>query len=222
MIDIKVWLGDFVADTSSFSHCLRCKILQYWTAKLRNLEKNEWCSKFSSMRPYDRYLSQFEFFEQIMVVSWCGISKSHNHIIHHGSKPLSGFLISTVRKSCEISLDLYFYCFCKRSQRIFYFFFCFRDIILKHAKTVYGWVLHKVTCTKFFSTLRQKNFAEKLRYLPHTQSHEISWNWIVPETMFFGTLKKLPEIMIRPSILYHFFCFSDKGASNLTFFADFT
>ena len=68
------------------------------------------------MRPYDRNLSQFDFFEQIMVVSRCGISKSHNHITYQGSKPLSGFLISTDRVSCETSLDLYFYCFCKRSE----------------------------------------------------------------------------------------------------------
>ena len=38
------------------------------------------------MKTCDRYLSQFEFFNKLLVDSWCSISESSNHISDHGFK----------------------------------------------------------------------------------------------------------------------------------------
>ena len=93
---------------------LLCKFLKIWAAKWynlkihdwkrRNLKIHDWHINFSSMRPCDRYLSQFDL-NKIFQDSWCSISESQSHL-------LSWFQISfgirdlnwQFRMCCEVPL----------------------------------------------------------------------------------------------------------------------
>ena len=58
--------GFFLAGTRSFSSFLLCKRPKHSATKWWNLTRCDWHIKFLSMRPCDRSLSQFNFFEQTL------------------------------------------------------------------------------------------------------------------------------------------------------------
>ena len=77
-----------------------------------NLTKRVWHFNFSSMRPCDWYLMQFDFSSKLLFDSWCSISESVNHVSDHGFKCILGSVISTGKSVCyEVSLRFYIYLF---------------------------------------------------------------------------------------------------------------
>ena len=64
--------------------------LKHWGAKGPNLKRHDWQIKCLSMKHSDRFLSQFDFFEQTIDWQQCSNSKSANNISDHVFKFFTG------------------------------------------------------------------------------------------------------------------------------------
>ena len=67
-----------------------------------------YCEDLNIKQKNGTTFSQFDFFEQTLIDSWCSISKSVSHISDHGFNCLLGSVISTDKSECVAKFSFAF------------------------------------------------------------------------------------------------------------------